>query len=98
MKESEYLSIRRKIGQRLRDNRVAYGISQSSIAVHSGLSTRTIGQMERGEVWWSVFSEIKYIESLKYLAEANHKRRTTSKNYVLPPILDPAQAIFLKYL
>lgn len=98
MTDKKYKERLYDMGQRLKVNREAYGITQADLAQHSGLSSRTICMMETGRKWWSVLSEMKYLDSLKALAEANWHRRKSSKHYTLPPILDPTTAIFQKYL
>lgn len=98
MTEEEVLLKRQEFGRRLRENRNAYGISIESLSVHSGLSTRTIGQIELGKVAWIVDSEIRYLSSLKELIEALHKRRKTSTRYFPPVVISPEIAIFTKYL
>lgn len=101
MTDDEIIQKQKDFGQRLRANRNAYGITITSLSVHSGLSTRTIHQMELGlggKGGWTLRSEIRYLYSLKALAEANFIRRTTSKRYFPPVILSPDTAIFHKYL
>lgn len=98
MTDKKYKERLLQLGQRLKANREAYGITQTDLAQHSGMSSRTICAMERGRNWWTVLSEMKYLDSLEALIKANSHRRKSSKHYTLPPILDPKDAIFQKYL
>lgn len=98
MTDKKYKERLLQMGQRLKANREAYGITQADLAQHSGMSSRTICGMERGRSCWTVLSEMKYLDSLKALIEANTRHRKSSKHYILPTILDPKDAIFQKYL
>lgn len=98
MDKKAILKKRGELGKQLRDNRKAYGISQASLSLHSGLSTRTIGAMERGTLKWTVDTEIAYLTSLKALAEYSFNLRKHVKGYTPPILLPPDRAIFSKYL
>lgn len=101
MTDAEILLKCQEFGRKLRDSRQAYGISQADLSIHSGIAPRTIIMVERGQVFWTVRTEILLMNSLKILIEASiaqrEKTRRFSKHYTLPVVLPPDIDIFKKY-
>ena len=49
MKNNEKLQILKRIGQKIRENRIEKGLSQEKLGFLSGLDRTYIGSVERGE-------------------------------------------------
>lgn len=98
MEKADILQKRIELGRKLRDNREAYNITISDLSVHSGLTIGKISLMERGKIFWTLASEIKYMHSLQHLIEAQLERRKKFPKLYPPVKLDPDKAIFTKYL
>lgn len=65
MSPKEQEKFRRKLGKRLRQLRVQYGISQDNLAVEAGIGDNQIGNIERGEINATALTLAKIAEVLK---------------------------------
>jgi transcriptional regulator with XRE-family HTH domain len=65
MSPKEQEKFRRKLGKRLRQLRIQYGISQDNLAVEAGIGDNQIGNIERGEINATALTLAKIAEVLK---------------------------------
>ena len=65
MKNSEKQQILKRVGQRIRENRIEKGLSQERLGFLSGLDRTYIGSVERGERNISIINLYRIADALK---------------------------------
>lgn len=95
MLKSDILITRKKVAERLRSCRKAYGIKVLDLSVYSGLSTATIYNLEHAVEEWKIDSQISYLKAIQELAASNQKYQNRVKHWPGSEVTD-VQTFILK--
>lgn len=94
MLETDILSYRKAISDKIRSCRKAYGITITDVHIHSGLAIDTIMRLEHGSKAWTIDSQIAYLNTLIELSRSNMQYQNRIKHWPGKEIEDIQLFIF----